>query len=431
MEKQQIPQNVHLVGIGGVGTSSLAQWLLAHGHRVSGSDRQQSQITQMLCKKSAKVFIGHKADNVGDAQLVVRSSAVPLDNEEVVFAQSNHIPVLLREELLGAIFNSYPQRVAICGTHGKTTVTAMVHHILQQNGVRHACFIGGLYNGSNFFDGEEIAIVEACEYKKSFLQLHPTICCCLNVEYDHPDCYADENDVLDAFACFAGSATNHLVTCNSIAGKISARTPILYDEQFVLKDITCSLSGTVCRINDILLDLPLVGRHNLSNAQAAIAVCGLLGVSLQNAITSLATFKGVDRRWTVSGANKNIVVDYAHHPTEIASAVQCAMSVCSGDVYCLFQPHTFTRTKAFWHQFATCFKGVRSVGYLPVFAARERPIAGVSSSLLARHARLVGIPAVYFSNMNKAALFVQNHLTPKDILLVLGAGDICDITKLI
>ncbi|MBQ8505634.1 MAG: UDP-N-acetylmuramate--L-alanine ligase, partial [Clostridia bacterium] len=189
MKVQHIPHRVHFVGIGGIGMSSLAQWLLARGYQVSGSDRQNSEIVDILRKKGAKIAIGHSADNVTDVQLVVRTSAVSLDNVEVARAVANGIPVMLREELLGIIFNSYATRVAVCGTHGKTTVTAMIHHILKENNIAHTCFLGGLYQGENFSDGGDIVVAEACEYNRSFLHLSPTICCCLNAEYDHPDCF--------------------------------------------------------------------------------------------------------------------------------------------------------------------------------------------------------------------------------------------------
>ena len=410
--------------------SSLAQWLLARGYQVSGSDRQNNEIVKLLRKKGAKIAIGHSADNVAEAQLVVRTSAVSLDNVEVACAVANGIPVILREELLGMIFNSYSTRVAICGTHGKTTVTAMIHHILKENNIAHTCFLGGLYQGENYSDGGDIVVAEACEYNRSFLHLSPTICCCLNAEYDHPDCFANEASILQAFEQFIASATNCVILPSKL--KCLARGNfVAYDQQYGAVEVECGIDGIVCKINQTPLHMPVVGNHNITNAQAAIGVCGQLGISLANATKSLSCFSGVSRRWSVKGADANIIVDYAHHPTEIRCAVSTALSICKGKVYCLFQPHTYSRTKAFWQEFATCFKEVEKVGYLPIFAARESPIDSVNSCLLAEFARSIGVAATYLSSFKQAVQFAHKYVSKNDLLLLLGAGDICDLADMI
>ncbi len=430
MKVQHIPHRVHFVGIGGIGMSSLAQWLLARGYQVSGSDRQNNEIVELLRKKGAKIAIGHSADNVAEAQLVVRTSAVSLDNVEVACAVANGISVILREELLGMIFNSYSTRVAICGTHGKTTVTAMIHHILKENNIEHTCFLGGLYQGENYSDGGDIVVAEACEYNRSFLHLSPTICCCLNAEYDHPDCFADEASILQAFEQFIATATNCVILPSKL--KCLARGNfIAYDQQYGAVEVECGIGGIVCKINQTPLHMPVVGKHNIVNAQAAIGVCGQLGISLANATKSLSCFSGVSRRWSVKGVDANIIVDYAHHPTEIRCAVSTAVSICKGKVYCLFQPHTYSRTKAFWQEFATCFKEVEKVGYLPIFAARESPIDSVNSCLLAEFARSIGVAATYLSSFKQAVQFAHKYVSKNDLLLLLGAGDICDLADMI
>ena len=410
--------------------SSLAQWLLARGYQVSGSDRQNNEIVELLRKKGAKIAIGHSADNVAEAQLVVRTSAVSLDNVEVARAVANGIPVMLREELLGMIFNSYPTRVAICGTHGKTTVTAMIHHILKENNIAHTCFLGGLYQGENFSDGGDIVVAEACEYNRSFLHLSPTICCCLNAEYDHPDCFADETSILQAFEQFVSTATDCAILPTKLK-HLAKNKVIVYNQQYGAVEVECRKEGVFCKINQVSLRMPVVGNHNITNAQAAIAVSNQLGISLANAATSLSSFSGVSRRWAVKGVDDNIIVDYAHHPTEIRCAVSTALSICKGKVYCLFQPHTYSRTKAFWREFATCFKEVEKVGYLPIFAAREMPIDKIDSCLLAESARDIGVSATYLSSFEQAVQFAHKYVTKNDILLVLGAGDICTLADMI
>lgn len=430
MKVQHIPHRVHFVGIGGIGMSSLAQWLLARGYQVSGSDRQNSEIVELLRKKGAKIATGHSADNVTDVQLVVRTSAVSLDNVEVARAVANGIPVMLREELLGIIFNSYATRVAVCGTHGKTTVTAMIHHILKENSVAHTCFLGGLYQGENFSDGGDIVVAEACEYNRSFLHLSPTICCCLNAEYDHPDCFADEASIMQAFEQFIASATNCVILPSKFK-HLARGNFIAYDQQYGALEVECGIDRVFCKINQTPLHMPVVGKHNITNAQAAIGVCGQLGISLTNVATSLSSFYGVSRRWSVKGVDGNIIVDYAHHPTEIKCAVSTALSICKGKVYCLFQPHTYSRTKAFWQEFATCFKEVEKVGYLPIFAAREMPIDKINSCLLAESARDIGVSATYLSSFEQAVQFAHRYVGKNDLLLLLGAGDICDLADMI
>ncbi len=410
--------------------SSLAQWLLAKGYQVRGSDRQRNQITDLLVQKGAIIYEGHSAHNIGDAQLVVRTSAVNVDNEEVACAIDKNIPVVLREELLGAIFNSYSTRIAICGTHGKTTVTAMVHHVLQQCGIAHTSFIGGLYQGNNFCDGGEIVIAEACEYNRSFLHLVPTICCCLNVEYDHPDCFSDEKQVMQAFGQFACTATDKIVLPEKLSNLVDTNNVVLFDKQFVVTNVKQLNTGTNCQVNQVSMSFPLVGNHNICNVQATIAVCVQLGLSLKDIAKSLANFIGVERRWSVYGPARNIVLDYAHHPTEIKCAIQSALSLCKGKVYCLFQPHTFSRTKAFWKDFACCFRGVEHVGYLPIFPAREKAISGIDSGLLTEYANSIGVSASYVSTFEGAVDFARKNVTHQDLLLILGAGDICNLIEM-
>ena len=273
-------------------------------------------------------------------------------------------------------------------------------------------------------------VAEACEYNRSFLHLSPTICCCLNAEYDHPDCFADEASILQAFEQFIASATNCVILPSKL--KCLARGNfIAYDQQYGAVEVECGIDGIVCKINQTPLHMPVVGKHNIVNAQAAIGVCGQLGISLANATKSLSCFSGVSRRWSVKGVDGNIIVDYAHHPTEIRCAVSTALSICKGKVYCLFQPHTYSRTKAFWQEFATCFKEAEKVGYLPIFAAREMPIDKINSCMLAESARDIGVSATYLSSFEQAVQFAHKYVSKNDLLLLLGAGDICDLADMI
>ena len=435
----QIPRRVHFVGIGGVGMSGLAQHLHNLGYCVSGSDRTQSDRTDALSELGVTIHIGHSAENVAGAQLVVRTSAVHDDNVEVVEANSKNIPVILREQLLGTIFNSFTTRIAVCGTHGKTTVTALIHEILRHAEVSHTALIGGVYHGNNYFFGSDIVVAEACEFNRSFYNLYPTICVCLNAEYDHPDCYTSKEDVLKAFSHFMGNTDeNGTVVLPYELRNLCARRKRLCFDKIDVTNVTfqdgkprfdIALDGETYTVQ-----LGVTGKHNINNALVAIAVTHqLLGVPIQPIQTALRAFDGVDRRWTeckVSNLGK-VIVDYAHHPTELACSVATAASIAKGKVICVFQPHTYTRTQAFFDEFATCFTGVDDVAYLPIYSAREKPISGVNSYMLAERAKELGVNAHFLPDFESAKKWIESTLSKDDVLLILGAGDIVDLVKIL
>ena len=428
MNKICLPQKIYMVGIGGVSMSGIAQHLLTMGHTIGGSDRHQSMYTKRL--QELGVDVETESASVADYQLVVRTSAVKENHPQIVQAKRLGIPVVLREEVLGCIFDHYPTRIAICGTHGKTTVTAMVHHILQRCNVSHTAFVGGSYLGHNYFGGKGIVVAEACEYNASFLHMHPTHTLCLNIEFDHPDCYDNLQDVQRAF-CMLFEQSQKVVLPQELQ-KLCANGVVL--EQFCAKNLLASHKGTTFDLYHkqtfvARCKLPLVGAHNVTNAIAAVTLCSQLQLPLLEVCHALGTFKGVDRRWTQVPYKCNLFCDYAHHPTEICAAINSAKSLTKGKVICLFQPHTYTRTKAFWEQFAKCFCNT-TVVYLPVFAAREKPIEGVTSQNLAQFARTLGVDAHYCHNFEQARQFVEKVATTADTVLILGAGDIVEMAKL-
>ena len=436
---EDIPRRVHFVGIGGVGMSGLAQHLHNLGHVVSGSDRTQSDRTVALSELGIKVHIGHRAENIDNAELVVRTSAVHDDNVEVVAAHSKNIPVILREQLLGTIFNSFNTRIAVCGTHGKTTVTSMIHEILRIAGVSHTALIGGVYHGNNYFFGNDIVVAEACEFNRSFYNLRPTICVCLNAEYDHPDCYTGKEDVLNAFAHFMNNTDEDgtVVLPYELRNLCAHRKRLCYDKLDVT-NVTYR-EGKPCFDVDLAegkysFQLGVAGKHNVGNALAALAVTHqLLGVPLSTVQMALSVFDGVDRRWTeykAEGIGK-VIVDYAHHPTELACSVATAKSIANGKVLCVFQPHTYSRTRAFWDEFATCFDGVNEVAYLPIYSAREQPISGVNSLALAEHAQELGVNACFLPDFESAKHWIKSTASQDDVLLILGAGDIVDLVNIL
>lgn len=429
MKMSEVPSRVHFVGVGGVGQSGLAKHLVRLGKNVSGSDLQQSQALVDLQQSGIAVSVGHFADNIGNAELVVRTSAVGNDNVEVDEARRRGISVVLREELLGAIFNQYPVRIAVCGTHGKTTVTAMISHILHKCGVEHAAFIGGYYHGQNYCFGNNVVVAEACEYNRSFLQLHPTVTVCLNCEFDHPDCYKNSAEVRSAFGMLADQTSLSFV-CPQDLADLSERSVVFGTGGISAENIRlCCGKPTFDLFRDgkfvHCCKMNVVGDHNVNNALAALTAADIVDVPLLQATQAICSFDGVDRRWTEKQSFCKIAVDYAHHPTEISSAIKCAQSL-SKHTLCVFQPHTFSRTKAFFTQFAECFRGV-SVVYLPIYAAREAPQVGVTSKALTEYAKSIGVDAVYANDFNQAESIVRTRATADTIVLILGAGNVVQL----
>lgn len=413
--------------------SSLAGHLLKIGHAVSGSDRQPDAQTEKLQKLGATVFLKHSAQNVQGSQLVVRSSAVPLSNCEVVYAQQHGIPVVLREELLGYVFDGFSTRIAVCGTHGKTTVTAWIHHLLERCGVEHAAFIGGEYKGENYFFGKNTVVAEACEYNRSFLNLHPTLCVCLNVEHDHPDCYATEEQTEQAF-CKLFEQSEQVILPFKQKGLRNGAS-VFGGEEICAENVRLKNGKPFFQLfvkGDFVADVQLsvFGEHNVDNALAVFAVAVRLGLPLLQAAKAVSTFCGVERRWTKMPCKVPVVCDYAHHPTEIKTTVRTAKSVCNGKVVCVFQPHTYSRTKAFQKEFVSCFDGADEVIYLPIFPAREQPIKNVSSFQLYKRAKAAGKNALYFSSFQAAA----KHLLcvgQNDLIVLVGAGDVNKLALLL
>ena len=408
--------------------SGIAQHLAKNGHHVCGSDRTTNEYTAKL--QSLGVDVQRENASVKGYDLVVKTSAVKECHPQIVEAHSLGIPVLLREQVLGIIFDEYPTRIAICGTHGKTTATAMLHHVLDKCGVCHTAFVGGSYLGNNYFGGGDIVIAEACEYNSSFLQLHPTHTLCLNVEYDHPDCYASLAEVQKAF-CQLFDQSQQVVLPSSLENLCPSGS--FYDD-FCAQNI---FSTSKCTTFDLLhqnthvgkCKLPLVGKHNVTNALAVVGLCHRLKLPLLQVLHALGSFGGVERRWTEVSYKCKLICDYAHHPTEILATISSAKSITKGKVICLFQPHTYSRTQSFWEQFARCFEGT-TVVYLPIYPARESPIANVDSQRLSNYAKSIGITAHYCDSFANAVRFVENIIQKDDTLLVLGAGDVVEIAKM-
>ncbi|WP_455377677.1 UDP-N-acetylmuramate--L-alanine ligase [Petrachloros mirabilis] len=443
-------QQIHLVGIGGSGMSGIAEVLLTLGYKVTGSDLQASDTTRRLEELGGRIFIGHQESNVGEAQVVVISSAVSSENPEVVSAKARHIPVIPRAEMLAELMR-LKFGVAIAGAHGKTTTTSMVANVLAQGGLDPTMVIGGKVNalGSHARLGRgELLIAEADESDGSFLRLSPTIVAVTNIDREHLDHYGSMERINESFLEFINKVPFYglAVLCadddrlRALFPKIVKRyhTYGLYDRDgatpdFRATEISLKQWGSEFRayfrsrnLGPFRLSVP--GVHNVSNALAAIAVGVELDVPVDLIRKALAAFSGVERRFHLRGEADGIMVvdDYGHHPTEIKATLAAAKQGWPDRrLVVLFQPHRYTRTRDLLEDFAQAFKDADRLYITEIYAASEEPIPGVSGAKLAEAIRAAGHPAVAFIERKELlADQVFPQLNAGDLVLTLGAGDI-------
>lgn len=447
----------HFVGIGGIGMSALAQILLARGQAVSGSDLVESEMTARLSALGARVSIGHQRENVAGADRVVISDAVHEDNPELRRARELDIPVQRRSELLAELA-SERRGVAVAGTHGKTTVTAMIGLVLVEAGLDPTIVVGGEYDriGGNARAGSgEWFVVEACEAYESFLDLRPAIAVVTNIEPDHLDHHGTEEHLRQSFARFLERVTQGgvVVLC---ADRPELRTlPLPRGRRVVrygadasadIRGVEIATKGTSgsCRV---LIDGTEAGRltvsapgtHNVINALGAVAACREAGAPMATCIEALAKFSGVDRRFEVLGEGSGVTVvdDYAHHPTEIAATVAAARTAFPGRrIVAVFQPHLYSRTRDFAEGFAEALRAADMTVLTEVYPAREAPIPGVDSGLIADHLRELtvaesarGEDAVIEMSKHEVSAKLPPILRAGDVVLAMGAGDIGYIAR--
>jgi UDP-N-acetylmuramate--alanine ligase len=433
-------RHVHFIGIGGIGMSALARLLLARGFEVSGSDRSPGEQGEALCGLGAVVADRHEARNVRGADLVITSSAVPSDNPEIKAALDERIPVLKRSELLAALTNA-ARGIAVAGTHGKTTTSALIGHILAFAGLDPTILIGGIDAnlGSNArLGGSDLVVVEADEYDGSFLPLRPAIAVITNVEPDHLDYYGTFEHLQDSFRRFAESTRDTLVICGDdpvlpdLVSGATARTVEYGLDRGEWRGSHIREQGdktdfTVCHEGlEVVYSTRLAGAHNVRDCLAAIAVARLLDVPHDVVVPAVASFAGVGRRFDHKGEVDGVLVldDYAHHPTEIRVNLAAARARFGRPVRVVFQPHTFSRTRALLDDFADAFADASAVYLMDIYPARETDTLGVSGQQLAdatarRH------PQVLFTPTADAAIdAIVRDARRGDVVITMGAGDV-------
>lgn len=444
------PEAIHFIGIGGISMSGLAEILMEEGFRVSGSDSQKSELTEQLEARGAKVFYGQRASNIEDGiDVAVYTAAVHPDNPEFMAVQEKGIPMLTRAELLGQIMKNYKYAVGIAGTHGKTTTTSMVTEILLAADMDPTISVGGILNsiGGNIRVGDsELFVTEACEYTNSFLSFFPTMEIILNIEEDHLDFFKDIHDIRNSFRQFAEKLPEdgllvissdidnyreitdglacEVVTCGSQPSSDYSADNITYDE-FARPAFELMIDGE--KAGRICLGVP--GEHNVYNALAAIALCRKLGVSMENIREGLLRFTGTNRRFEKKGelAGITIIDDYAHHPREIAATLAAAKNYPHNKIWCVFQPHTYTRTKAFLDQFAEALSMADEVILADIYAARETDNLGISSGDIAERIEKLGTKAHYLRSFDDIETFILENCVHGDLLITMGAGDIVKV----
>jgi UDP-N-acetylmuramate--alanine ligase len=450
-------QRVHFVGIGGIGMSGIAEVLLTLGFKISGSDLRDSPVTQRLASLGAIIFVGHRAENVTGAEVVVTSSAIARENPEVCAAREQHIPVIPRAEMLAELMR-LKYGIAVAGMHGKTTTTSMVAAVLAAGGLDPTVVVGGRVDamGSNARLGKSHYLVaEADESDRSFLKLSPILSIVTNIDREHMDCYRDMNDVEEAFVDFMNRVPFYgaVIACRddervrNLFPRLERRV-ITYGTSdgadFQTRVLGSSpkpeqggprsrfeVASRGKKIGEFDLHVP--GHHNVLNATAAVAAGIGLDVPPATIAEALAQFRGVDRRFQLKGtvSGVSVVDDYGHHPTEIRATLAAARQCGYTKIHVIFQPHRYTRTRDLIDDFAHAFDQADTLQVLDIYAASEEPIPGVSAQALVDRISSAGTEVEYSSSFADAAKRAALAASSGDVVLTLGAGSVYQIGPMV
>ena len=447
------PIPVHFIGIGGISMSGLAEILLKEGFPVSGSDSHASALTEHLERAGARICIGQAASNIPeDCKLVVYTAAIHPDNPEYREAKRRGIPMLSRAELLGQLMRNYQTSIAVAGTHGKTTTTSMIASILLEEDADPTISVGGILpsiGGNIRVGGSEMFLTEACEYTNSFLHFFPTIGIILNIEEDHMDFFKDLNDIRRSFRRFAELLpVEGLLIINSdipdyaeITEGLSCRVVTFgsspdadYRAENTAYDTFGHPSFDLIRKTEKdgrrpRFSLKVPGEHNVCNALASIALADALRIPEAAVEKGLLSFTGTDRRFQYKGEVNGVTIidDYAHHPTEIRATLHAAAHYPHRELWCVFQPHTYSRTKAFLKEFAEALSLADHVVLADIYAARETDTLGISSRDLERELAALGADVYYFPTFAEIEKFLSEKCMHGDMCITMGAGDVINI----
>lgn len=445
------PIHIHFIGIGGISMSGLAEILLEEGFTISGSDAKESPLTDKLASEGVQISYPQSAANITSGiDAVVYTAAIHEDNPEFAAAKNTGLPMLSRAELLGQIMDNYVNSVAVAGTHGKTTTTSMLSQVLLAADSDPTISVGGILkaiHGNIRVGHSDVFLTEACEYTNSFLNFHPKYSLILNIEEDHLDFFKDLADIRHSFRRFAENTAEGgtIIINEAIADyeEIVKDLPVsvvtyglteacdYYPSDITFDEKGCATYTAVHQgraLTSVKLNIP--GMHNVSNSLAVIAAALSLKIELSTITSGISQFTGTDRRFELKGMYKDgvtVIDDYAHHPTEIAATLTAAQNYPHKRIICVFQPHTYTRTKAFLKDFAKALSLADVIVLADIYAARETDTLGISSKNIEDDLKALGKEAYYFPSFDEIENFLQKKCMNGDLLITMGAGDVVKI----
>jgi len=438
--------NVHFVGIGGIGMSGIAELLLNLGFTVTGSDLHKSPLTNSLIEKGADIQFGHKKSHISDCDVLVYSSAVHGSNPEIIAAEEKNIPVIKRAEMLGELIAVKPTSIAVGGTHGKTSTTSMIGTVLTEAHLEPTLVVGGhvknIDSGAKLGSGDFI-VVEADEFDRSFLALRPTISIVTNIELEHTDCYKNITELQDAFLTFCNSVPFYgaVVVCADSPALVEIFPDIrrLILTYGLTQNSNISASNIVhskhkstfmvtrnsSLLGEVEIDVP--GKHNITNALAAVTLGMELGIPFSAISRGIQSYSGVKRRFEIKGIVHDIMVvdDYAHHPTEVKATLEAAKDGWNRRIIVVFQPHLYSRTRDFYKEFAKVLCKSDILFVTNIFPSRESPIEGVTGKWISDEATTLNHShSNYVDNVDQLTLELDACIEPNDIIITIGAGNI-------
>lgn len=435
---------VHFIGIGGISMSGLAEILVTEGYTVTGSDAKESKVVERLQKLGIKIYINHSENNINNADLIIYTDAISNDNEELIKANSLGVPVIDRATFLGALMKNYKNSIAISGTHGKTTTTSMLSTIFNRSILNPTILLGGQLDeigGNVRLGSKEYMLTEACEYKGNILKYFPTMAVILNIDEDHLDYFKSMDHILDTFVEYgknldadsyllinADDIGSQKVIDNTLAKVITFG--IDKDCDYRAESIRFSKDGYPSYMLRIRghgvypITLNVMGIHNVYNSLASITAAHIYGLSMEDIQKYTFSYSGVHRRLEFKGYYNDVKVidDYAHHPTEIKATLGAIKNSTNGNIYCIFQPHTFTRTELLFNSFANSFAGATKVIITDIYASREKDNGTVHSRDLAN--AITGSDAIYLESFQEIENYLIENVKANDTIITMGAGNI-------
>lgn len=437
---------VHFIGIGGISMSGLAEILLSEGYIVTGSDAKDSSIVENLKNLGAQIYIGHRDSNVNGADLIIYTDAISKDNEELKGAYSLGVPVIDRATFLGALMKNYKNSIAVSGTHGKTTTTSMLSTILNRSTLNPTILLGGQLDeigGNVKLGSKEYILTEACEYKGNILKYFPTMAIILNVDADHLDYFKNMDHILDTFVQYGRNLSQDsylLINIDDVSSKKiidNTKANIITfgideDADYTAENITFSKEGYPSYTLKIRghgiypIKLNVMGIHNVYNSLGSIAAAHIYGIPMEDIQKNISLYTGVHRRLEVKGYYNGIKImdDYAHHPTEIKASLNALKKSTNGNIYCVFQPHTYTRTKLLLNSFAESFADADKIIITDIYAARENDNGLIHSKDLANAIVEKGSDAIYLGTFDEVESYLLDNVKENDIILTMGAGNV-------